>query len=127
MRDLGKLIVAKGFKSSPKSNKSPNLVSLIRPTFPVAEFGAWTEPNTSAFEAVTTQCLKEFFFKFRPILASFSFTFVFSIQLTYTVSTNFLIASWTHNVSTMQIFIQKGMAQLLLNLIQCDQMAGIFL
>ena len=28
MGDLGKLIVAKGFKSCPKSNKSPNLVTL---------------------------------------------------------------------------------------------------
>ena len=28
MRDLGKLIVAKGFKSCPNSNKSPNLVTL---------------------------------------------------------------------------------------------------
>ena len=28
VRDLGKLIVAKGFKSCPKSNKSPNLVTL---------------------------------------------------------------------------------------------------
>ena len=27
--DLGKLIIAKGFKSCPKSNKSPNLVTLI--------------------------------------------------------------------------------------------------
>ena len=27
--DLGKLIVAKGFKKLPKSNKSPNLVTLI--------------------------------------------------------------------------------------------------
>ena len=27
--DLGKLIVAKGFKSCPKSNKSPNLVTLL--------------------------------------------------------------------------------------------------
>ena len=27
--DLGKLIVAKGLKKSPKSNKSPNLVTLI--------------------------------------------------------------------------------------------------
>ena len=27
--DLGKLIVAKGFKSSPKSNKLPNLVILV--------------------------------------------------------------------------------------------------
>ena len=29
VRDLGKLIVAKGFKSCPKSNKSPNLVTLL--------------------------------------------------------------------------------------------------
>ena len=29
MEDLGKLIVAKGFKSCPKSNKSPNLVTLL--------------------------------------------------------------------------------------------------
>ena len=28
MGDLGKLIVAKGFKNLPKSNKSPNLVTL---------------------------------------------------------------------------------------------------
>ena len=28
VRDLGELIVAKGFKSYPKSNKSPNLVTL---------------------------------------------------------------------------------------------------
>ena len=28
VEDLGKLIVAKGFKSCPKSNKSPNLVTL---------------------------------------------------------------------------------------------------
>ena len=28
VRDLDKLIVAKGFKSCPKSNKSPNLVTL---------------------------------------------------------------------------------------------------
>ena len=28
MRDLGKLIYAKGFKSCPKFNKSPNLVTL---------------------------------------------------------------------------------------------------
>ena len=27
--DLGKLIVAKGFKECPKSNKSPNLVTLV--------------------------------------------------------------------------------------------------
>ena len=27
--DLGKLIVAKGFKIGPKSNKSPNLVTLL--------------------------------------------------------------------------------------------------
>ena len=27
--NLGKLIVAKGFKSCPKSNKSPNLVTLL--------------------------------------------------------------------------------------------------
>ena len=27
--DLGKLIVAKGIKSCPKSNKSPNLVTLL--------------------------------------------------------------------------------------------------
>ena len=27
--DLGKLIVAKGFKSCPKLNKSPNLVTLV--------------------------------------------------------------------------------------------------
>ena len=31
VRDLGKLIVAKGFKSCPKSNKSPNLVTLLAP------------------------------------------------------------------------------------------------
>ena len=30
MEDLDKLIVAKGFKSCPKSNKSPNLVTLLR-------------------------------------------------------------------------------------------------
>ena len=29
MGDLGKLIVAKGFKNCPKSNKSPNLVTLF--------------------------------------------------------------------------------------------------
>ena len=29
MRDLAKLIVAEGFKTCPKSNKSPNLVTLI--------------------------------------------------------------------------------------------------
>ena len=29
MGDLGKLIVTKGFKNSPKSNKSPDLVTLI--------------------------------------------------------------------------------------------------
>ena len=29
--DLGKLIVAKGFKSFPKSNKLPNLVTLVTP------------------------------------------------------------------------------------------------
>ena len=29
MRDLGKLIYAKGFKSCPKFNKSPNLVTLF--------------------------------------------------------------------------------------------------
>ena len=29
MIDLGKLIVAKGFKRCPKSNKSPNQVTLI--------------------------------------------------------------------------------------------------
>ena len=29
VRDLGKLIVAKGFKSCPKSNKLPNLVTLV--------------------------------------------------------------------------------------------------
>ena len=29
MGNLGKLIVAKGFKSCPKCNKSPNLVTLI--------------------------------------------------------------------------------------------------
>ena len=29
VEDLGKLIVAKGFKSCPKSNKSPNLVTLF--------------------------------------------------------------------------------------------------
>ena len=29
MEDLGKLIVAEGFKTFPKSNKSPNLVTLI--------------------------------------------------------------------------------------------------
>ena len=28
--DLGKLIVAKGFKSCPKSNKAPDLVTLFR-------------------------------------------------------------------------------------------------
>ena len=28
VKDLGKLIVVKGFKSCPKSNKSPNLVTL---------------------------------------------------------------------------------------------------
>ena len=28
VRDLGKLIVAKGFKNCPKSNKLPNLVTL---------------------------------------------------------------------------------------------------
>ena len=28
MGDLGKLIAAKGFKTCPKSNKSPNLVTL---------------------------------------------------------------------------------------------------
>ena len=31
--DLGKLIVAKGFKNCPKSNKSPNLVTLFRTYF----------------------------------------------------------------------------------------------
>ena len=31
--NLGKLIVAKGFKKLPKSNKSPNLVILINPNF----------------------------------------------------------------------------------------------
>ena len=30
MEDLGKLIVGKGFKSCPKSNKSPNLVTLLQ-------------------------------------------------------------------------------------------------
>ena len=29
VRDLGKLIVAKALKSCPKSNKSPNLVTLV--------------------------------------------------------------------------------------------------
>ena len=29
MGDLGKLIVAKGFKKLPKSNKLPNLVTLV--------------------------------------------------------------------------------------------------
>ena len=29
VRDLGKLIVAKGFKSCPKCKKSPNLVTLL--------------------------------------------------------------------------------------------------
>ena len=29
VEDLGKLIVAKGFRSCPKSNKSPNLVTLV--------------------------------------------------------------------------------------------------
>ena len=28
--DLGKFIIAKGFKSCPKSNKSPNLVTLMK-------------------------------------------------------------------------------------------------
>ena len=32
--DLGKLIAAKGFKSCPKSNKLPNLVTLIAPKGP---------------------------------------------------------------------------------------------
>ena len=32
--DLGKLIVAKGFQKSPKSNISPNLVTLIASTKP---------------------------------------------------------------------------------------------
>ena len=31
MGDLGKLIVAKGFKNWPKSNKLPNLVTLVTP------------------------------------------------------------------------------------------------
>ena len=30
LRDLGKLIVAKALKSCPKSNKLPNLVTLLR-------------------------------------------------------------------------------------------------
>ena len=30
VRDLGKLIVAKGFKSCPKANKLPNLVTLVK-------------------------------------------------------------------------------------------------
>ena len=29
MGDLGKLIIAKGFKRCPKFNKSPNLVTLV--------------------------------------------------------------------------------------------------
>ena len=29
VRDLGKLIVAKGLKTCPKSNKSPNLVTMV--------------------------------------------------------------------------------------------------
>ena len=33
--DLDKLIVAKGFKTCPKSNKSPNLVTLL--TVPILE------------------------------------------------------------------------------------------
>ena len=33
MIDLGKLIVAKGFKRCPKSNKSPNLVTLVTTFF----------------------------------------------------------------------------------------------
>ena len=31
VRDLCKIIVARGFKSCPKFNKSPNLVTLISP------------------------------------------------------------------------------------------------
>ena len=36
--DLGKLIVAKGFKKLPKSNKSPNLVTLNAMSFTVETF-----------------------------------------------------------------------------------------
>ena len=35
--DLGKLIVAKGFEKLPKSNKSPNLVTLVA-TYVLLEF-----------------------------------------------------------------------------------------
>ena len=39
--DLGKLIAAKGFKGCPKSNKSPNLVTLVISTHLVASNRAW--------------------------------------------------------------------------------------
>ena len=42
VRDLDKLIVAKGFKSCPKSNKSPNLITLsVTPL--TTELHAWVK------------------------------------------------------------------------------------
>ena len=39
--DSGKLIVAKGFKSGPKSNKLPNLVTLVNSHFGVQSTIRW--------------------------------------------------------------------------------------
>ena len=60
MRDLGKLIVAKGFQSGPKSTKSPNLVTLS-----VAE--GWADPQSAeqtwvVFNEKTLELLEKFFF-----------------------------------------------------------------
>ena len=43
VEDLGTLIVAKGFKSCPKSNKSPNLVTL--PTVQNQQLSTWAEKS----------------------------------------------------------------------------------
>ena len=40
--DLGKLIVAKGFKKLPKSNKSPNLVTLLVTNLQISMWGKVT-------------------------------------------------------------------------------------
>ena len=41
--DLGKFIVGKGFKSCPKSNKSPNLVTLLGCLVPTTAFWLATQ------------------------------------------------------------------------------------
>ena len=56
MEELGKLIVAKGFKKLPKVKKSPNLVTLILTTF-AAKYDLWVkQKNYSHKKLLTWPC-----------------------------------------------------------------------